>query len=415
MSYLFEYDRIPPHDAAAQVGLVTKWLRTEWRAFFSELRERRPVFQIPGITLLTRYDDVTEVLTRHKDFSVRIYGEKMDAVVGPFMLGRDESPLNWKDKSLMRAVVPLDDLGRVRTLVGELARQSLDANKSDTLEVVGSLGRRVPVQLCDNYFGFPGPDEATMLRWSKATQWDFFKNLGNDSEIHGNAVAAGSEMKEYLKEFVIERRECGAYKDNVVDRLLQLNLPANLGFSDERLIANISGLLIGAVETTSQAIVQALDQILRRSRLLPSAIEAARAGGDQVDEIVWEALRFNPINPLLFRVVETDALIAAGTTRETVLSKGGIVFACTASAMHDETAIVNASKFVSGRPAHDYIHFGYGHHVCLGQHVGGVMIPEVIRQILLRPGIGLLPGNGTTIDFGGGPFPEQYTVAIATD
>ena len=178
------------------------------------------------------------------------------------------------------------------------------------------------------------------------------------------------------------------------------------------MIANIAGLLIGAVETTSQAIVQALDQILRRPELIPVAIGAAMSGSPEAfDPIVWEALRFDPINPLLFRFAQRDSVLAAGTSRQSVISAGSIVFALTASAMHDRTALQEPDTFVAGRPRHHYLHFGYGHHTCLGEHVGAAMIPEVIRRILLRPGIGRLPNDGSAVDFADGPFPERYLIA----
>ncbi|MEX5385636.1 hypothetical protein WCE10_21670, partial [Cronobacter muytjensii] len=47
---------------------------------------------------------------------------------------------------------------------------------------------------------------------------------------------------------------------------------------------------------------------------------------------------------------------------------------------------------------------------CLGRHVGRVAIPEAVRQILRLPGIRSAGDETGRIDFGGGPFPEHYTV-----
>jgi hypothetical protein len=51
MSYLEQYDRIPPDRPRDRVALVNGWIRGDWRAFFAELRERRPVFQTPAYTM----------------------------------------------------------------------------------------------------------------------------------------------------------------------------------------------------------------------------------------------------------------------------------------------------------------------------------------------------------------------------
>jgi cytochrome P450 len=414
MSFIQQYEQIAPDQTAERLALVNRWIRTDWRAFFGELRTSRPIFPIPGITMVTRFDDVVDILRRHREFTVRPYAAKMDAAVGPFMLGRDETELNWRDKSLMKAMMPLADLPRVRKRVAQITAELLDLQVSETLDVVALISRRVPVRLCGEYFGFPGPDETSMMRWSKTTQWDFFKNLTNDPAVSAAAVESGRQMKEYLSGLVEDlRRRQQPSMHTVVERLVYTSLPEELGFDGERLLANIAGLLVGSVETTSQAIVQALDQILRRPAVQKAATDAAASGNDAVlDAIVWEALRFDPINPLLFRFVEGDSIIAAGSDRQTILPARTLVFACTASAMNDEREIGNPDTFSPGRPAHHYLHFGYGHHECLGSQVGFVMIAEVIKQLLLRPGISRLPSDGSRIDFGGGPFPERYEIAV---
>lgn len=412
MSYLREYESISPDHAVERLKLVNTWIRTDWRSFFAELRVERPVFQIPGITLVTRFHDVVEVLTRHAEFSVRPYSGKMDAVVGPFMLGRDNTAFNWRDKSLMRSILSLDDLPCVRTLVKGFVQASLQTITTETIDVVASISRHVPIRLCGEYFGFFGPDEATMKRWSKSIQWHFFKNLTNDPAIAAAAVQSGSELREYLVNEIAELRKQSASGDTALGRMLAVQFPSGLVFNDERIVANAAGLLIGAVETTSQAIVQALDQILRREDVKLQATEAARQNDDTtLDAIVWEALRFDPINPLLFRFVERDTLIAGGTEHATMLKRGSLVFACTASAMHDHRAVEQPDTFTAGRPASRYFHFGFGYHECLGYHVGAAMIPETIKHLLLTPGISRLPGDGSKIDFGGGAFPEKYELA----
>lgn len=236
-------------------------------------------------------------------------------------------------------MLPLEDLPKVRQLAGHVANEILAAQPPGKFDVVANLARQVPLRLCAEYFGFPGPDATTMLRWSKTTQWNFFKNLGNDPNVHAASVQSGQQMKAYLQALIGELRK-GPPTDTVVGRLLKTNLPAGIGLDDERLVANIAGLLIGAVETTAQAIVQALDQVLRRPAVQANATTAAATNDDStLDAIVWEALRFDPINPLLFRHVERDSTVAGGTERQSILPAGTLVFACTASAMHDDSEL----------------------------------------------------------------------------
>lgn len=419
MSYLEQYDA-QSDDPAAQVKLVSGWIRTDWQPFFRELRECRPIFQTPGFTLVTRFPDVTEVLSRERVFSVRLYASRMDPVVnGPFMLSRDDTPVNWREKGIMQAVLRPEELPAVRELAGSIADESLDRAWPDgRIEAVSQLGRYVPIRLCGDYFGFPGPDLASMYRWSRATQSDMFKNLANDPAVHEASVQAGKEMLAYLADLLEEKRAALAKPtpsspEDTFSRLLRTELPVELGFDDQRLLANIAGLLIGAGETTSQAIVQVLEQILRRPAVLAEAVAAATAPDlDAFDRYVWEALRFNPINPLLFRHCESDYVLAAGTDRETRIAAGTLVFACSASAVFDGNVLPDATEFRIDRPDYTSLHFGYGHHTCLGRYVAAVMIPEVVRRVLLRPGIRLLPPPDGAIDFQGGPFPERFVVGL---
>jgi cytochrome P450 len=284
---------------------------------------------------------------------------------------------------------------------------------------VSQLGRYVPIRICGAYFGFPGPSLEAMYRWSRATQSDMFKNLANDPAVHEASVQAGREMREYLAGLLEEKRAAVAGnggQQDTVSRLLRSRFPAELGFDDRRVLSNVMGLLIGAGETTSQAVVQVLEQILLRPEVHAEAAEAAREDNtDGFDRYVWEALRMNPINPLLFRICERDYTLAAGSERETRIPAGTLVFALTASAMFDEDVVEDPEAFRTDRPDFISLHFGYGHHTCLGRHVGSAMIPEVVRRVLLRPGVRLLPPPEGSIDFQGGPFPERFVIALGAE
>lgn len=419
MTYLEEYDALGEDEAEAKTALVNRALRTDWRNFFGELREQRPVFPTPAFTLVARFPDVTEVLSRERVFTVRAYAPRMDPVLeGPFMLSRDDTPTNWREKGIMQAVLPPEELPAVRALAGDIAEEVLDrAAQEGRLEAVGQLGRYVPTRICGEYCGFPGPDLETMYRWSVATQTAIFKNLQNDPAVHEASVRAGAEMRQYLGGLLDEKRAAvaacdGAPPQDTFSRLVRSQLPDELGFDDQRVLVNMAGLLVGSVETTSQAVVQVIEQLLGRPEVHAEAQAAATEDVERFDRYVWEALRFNPINPLLFRVCESDYTLAAGTPREHVVPAGTLVFALTASAMFDDDVVDDPEAFRTDRPDYTGLHFGHGHHTCLGRHLSGVTIPEVVRRVLMRPGVGLLPHPEGAVDFQGGPFPERFVIAL---
>jgi cytochrome P450 len=190
--------------------------------------------------------------------------------------------------------------------------------------------------------------------------------------------------------------------------MLRTDYPKQLDFDIKRLGINAGGLLIGAVETTSQAVAQVIQYLMQHPEWLAKAKTAAQQeNSKEFDGFVWEALRFVPITPYLFRTTASDYTVAKGTDHETVLRAGTYVLPVTLSASFDDRAFESPDEFIPQRNYYNYCHFGFGSHECLGRYVGGVMIPEMVRQVLLRQNV----AAKAPIDYKSGPFPEQYDLS----
>jgi cytochrome P450 len=398
-------------------GLVAKFLA--WMIanrpdlLFAIIRNTRPnlVLGSTGPVFITRFPDVQEALSRPDIFNVT-YAPMMDPSVGPYMLGRDCTEINQRDKGIMRAYMRMEDLPVIRQRVRRLADEAVEAvlYTANEIEVISTLSRMVPIRLTGEYFGFPGPDAASMFRWSRATQYDMFHNLDGNEQVHQDNIAAGHEMRAYLTGLLPRRRAqlaAGERLHDILSRLLESHFAADIGFDDERIITNMMGTLVGGIETTSQAIVQILDQLFKRPKVLAEAIAAANGNDDRLMyRYCWEALRFNPINPFVVRRCVADYRIAKGTLRAATIRAGSTVLVSTRSAMRDGRQLDAASGFAIDRPESVYMHLGYGLHTCLGDQVSRVQVPEIVRRILQIPGV--RPAG--PIDFAGGPFPERYVL-----
>lgn len=402
--HLAKYDVAVQDDPLAGVLLLVGWLRSDWRPLFAELRADRPVLVSPGFTLVTRFADVTEVLSRPEVFTVRGYAPRLEAAVGgPYMLSRDGSPLNWREKGLMQVMLAPEDVPGVREQAGRWADEALDKAESEgRIEAVGDLFRNVAIRVCGDHFGFPGPDPQTLSRWSRAVMTDVTANLHGDPAVQAASAAAGAEMMDYLRVLLAERRAAGAAGQTVFDRLVRTRLPAELGFDDERLVINVAGLLLGFLENASGSLVHLVGQILRRPE-----IHAAAAAADEFDPYVWEALRFDPFLKMIARVCERDHALPDGT----VIPAGSLVLAAVASAMFDEAAVEEPEAFRLDRPIHTYLHFGHGPHACLGVHPGAAVICEVARRLLRRPGVRLLDG---AVVRDRDVFPDRFVLGLGT-
>lgn len=408
MGFLSEYDAAP--EPQAKAGVLIKWLRTDWRGMYAELRADRPILASPLFTMVTRATDVLDILAQPSLFSVKANRRTMDLAVGPFMLARDETELNWEEKGLMQAVLRWEDVPRVRALAGEVAEAALEEG-GNGLDIVPAIARKVPLRIVQEIFGFRASDD-DLLRWSFASQHGMFRNLPFSEEVLANCHRAGQEMRAWLWPFLAAKWAAAPLPGgDAVERLINLSRLPDAGITPERVLSNVCGLLVGAIETTSQAIVQATEQLIAHPERLRAAL-AADALGDEAafDAHVFEALRFNPITTIQFRFAETTRVLGEGTDYATGVQAGTVLAVCTGSAMFDADLMPDPDTFDATRPPTSYLHFGLGHHECLGRHVGKVAIPEAVRRIVRRPEIRAAAGEAGRIDFAGGPFPEHWRV-----
>lgn len=400
----------PREIAAAEFRFAMGQIRTNGPAFFAELRDARPILTTPMATLVSRFRDVEEILHRERVFSVSPYLPRMTGVIGPFVLSQDLTPIYDHDISVMRLVVRREDLEGVRGIVGRRAEGIVGAlfGGGGPAEIVQGLTRKVPVGLAAEYFGFDADDDARMMGWARACFREFFINLLDDPEVRAPAVVAGGEMRVRLDGLLAARRAAADPGDDVLGRLLRLQSSgegANL--DDDGVCRTLMGLVVGMVETTSQAAVQALLVLFSRPEMLARAREAAAADDDEtLADIVFEALRFAPINPMVVRVATEDYRLAAGEPHETLIRKGTTVFALTWSAMLDPRVIEAPEEFRPGRPDHAYLHFATGFHACFGRYISRIQIPGILKPLLRLKG--LRPVGAVEMD---GTFPDRLVVA----
>ncbi len=419
-NYLEQYDAAAEAD---KFSLVRRWIDTEPLPFFKELRDKRPILVTPKCTLVTRFDDVREILLMYKVFTVKPYVPKMDN----YLMAHDDDALHTREKSLMQFMLNRDDLPRVRTMVADISRGIL-GRKNGQIEVVNDFCRMVPATLVQDYFGLTGAKLADLIEWSYWNQYDTFHNQPFDvlpAELSQQIIDRHNETSKKLSSYItmlIAKRLLAVkaekltfstiikLRDDIVTRMLRTGFAKEQDFDIKRLGVNAGGLLIGAIETTSQAVAQVLQYLFQHQEWLTAAKTAAqKEDTTEFDGIVWEALRFVPITPYLFRTTVSDYTAAKGTDHETVLRAGTYVLPVTLSAMFDDRAFEVPDAFIPQRNWYNYFHFGFGGHECLGRYVGMVMIPEMVRQILLKKDV-VPQGN---MDYKSGPFPESYTLSWA--
>lgn len=388
------------------------------RASFQPIQRFRPTIALGRRIVVTRHEDVREVLDRDDVLTVaENNGATMDRVNGPFVLGMDRSAQYDREKGILRQAVHVHDLDRIRGFVRQTAAELVDrAAPEGQIDVVQGLSRPAAVRLVASYFGVAGPDEVTMLRWMRAIFHETFLNVGGDPRVRRAGEQSAAEFHAYMDELISRRKAEGepglVAADDFLTRLVRMQARDGTSLSDEGVRRNIGGVVVGAVETTSKAVTHALDELLRRPDALAGATAAAKAGDTAaLTGYALEALRFNPLNPVLARHVARQAVLAAGTRRHRSLVPGQSVYAAILPAMFDPSVFEDPSVFKPNRPLGAYLHFGHGLHTCFGEQINLVQIPELLAALLRLDGLRRGPRYSGKIVYDG-PFPDHLVVAF---
>lgn len=364
-----------------------------------------------GITAIaTRRVDVTDILTRDADFGV-VYAPRMEMITGGenFFLGMQDTPRYVQDVSNMRLVVRRDDVPSIIAPFVTEAAGEIVATVPGVIDVPQALTQPVAARLLDHYFGTPGPSQASIIEWTTLLFWYLFIDLNADSELDARATGAAVEFREWLDGHIAGRRTDGNVRDDVLGRCLEMGDAGLPGMSDLDIRNNLIGLLIGELPTLSAAANLALDELLDRPEAFASACAAAREGDDTaLAAYIFEALRFRPLNPVIYRRAMRDTTIAGGRLRRRRIRKDTMVLASNLSAMFDPLVIPDATSFRTDRPWDVYMLWGYGMHACFGAHINRAVLPTMLKPLLVQPGLRRAPGARGRIDQAGTPFPQHF-------
>lgn len=392
------------------------------RVFWANLVLRRKLvaaYDNTGTAIVTRDVDVREVLARDADFLV-VYEQRMRRITAGenFFLGMQDSPAYQRNVSAMRLAARWEDVSAIILPAVDAHAGTLAAGAEGKLDVPAQLTLPAVADMVARYFGTPvGGDEQPsrddLIAWTSVMFWYLFIDLGADPDVDRKAMDAAAAARRWLDQCIAARKASPTDTDDVLSRCLDLQRAGTFGFDDLTIRNNLIGLIIGAVPTLSRAAVQALDQLLDRPEPLAAACAAARADHDsKLAAIVFEALRFDPVNPFIYRRALADTTIAQGTLRARRIPKGTLVLASNLSAMFDPARLNVPERFDPARPWDDYMLWGFGLHTCFGRHINRAVVPALLKPLLAAGRPRRAAGAAGKLDTAGTPFPAHLVVEV---
>jgi cytochrome P450 len=307
----------------------------------------------------------------------------------------------------MRLVVRREDLPtRIAPFVQKAAETLVDAAPG-RLDVVKELGDVVPVQFVGDYIGTPTPEGNVFAPQSATISAYLFLPVG---DFRDKALEYGKAMRTVLTSQIARRKQQRGARDDVLERCLVMQDAGMPGMDDKTLLNNLFGMVVAIIPTTSAAVAKAIDELLRRPEQLAGAQAAAQAGDTKlVTQYVYEALRFNPLGPGVFRNAAQDFEVAGGTSHATTIPAGRPVLVALQSASFDGDRVASPHEFQLDRPLPEYLHYGFGLHTCFGRYINAVQIPLIVQAVLRKRNLRRAAGEAGKLQVDG-PFPSSLTV-----
>lgn len=403
----FNFDDIADDSPAGKILLR---LFEHPRFFTKALRSFFPVLKLGRLVIVTRFDDVKEILGADSVFEVP-FGLEMKEMSGGanFILGmrsNEERGDYERQKRYMDAAFLREDVANiVKPMASRFANEILE-NSNGRLNAVQDLITLVPTRICEAYYGIPIIDEDAFADWSLSLSVLFFGDPLGKEKIRRLALAASPRIQNIVNNAIALAKAGKVSGNTVLGRLIRLQQTDQSPPSDAEIRAILIGMMTGFVPTNTVSGAHMLSILLEKPEALRKAQAAAH---DDNDEALWwilrEAMRFRPLNFGPFRYCNKTHRLASGH----VIEAGSTVLASTLSAMLDPRRVPNPDEFDPTRSRDQYLLFGHGMHACYGAMIAEAQITQTLKALLVRPGFRAASGPQGKLKRTG-PIPRSLIV-----
>jgi cytochrome P450 len=380
-------------DAAERAALTwpQHWFDSNRFSGLGLVRRHRPVLRIGGLAVVTRREDVLGVLTDPVAYPLP-YVRRLP---GSFVLGLTGEEFA-RQRGELSAVLHDEDPADLGKSTAEHAERLMRAAMArGGCDVGADLVHPVLDSTVSEYVGIHGPDPATQLSWARMLFQDIFLNRGDFPSARRRAEEANAAMSAQIDELIADRLRTGQQSDDLLGRLLRRRQDSpETALDDAEIRDSLIGLAIGWLWHGAKACLIAVDELLDRPDVLVRAREAARHGRpEELRRVLWEILRFRPVQPGVWRTCAYDGTIGTGTPRARHVDAGVRILVGTHSAMWDEAAVPQPARFDDTRADDQYLMFGAGPHRCLGERIMASQMPALLAPLLCIDGLARARGS----------------------
>ncbi len=399
-------------------------------AAFAWLRQNEPVAraEVAGFDpfwIVTKHADILEVSRDNALFPYGDYpstlaphqaverGREARAAGRPliYTLVQMDEPDHMKYRALTQAWFMPQNIRKLEGRIRELAREAVARMEAmgGTCDFVDEVALHFPLRVIMEILGVPREDEPRMLKLTQelfgATDPDLRREGGDDSPEARQMIVQATMMEffNYFRMLTEDRR--ANPREDVASTIANATVDGQ-PISD---IDAVSYYLIVATaghDTTSSSTAGAMWALAER----PAELAKVQANPALIPGLVDESVRWTTPVRHFMRSVAADT-----TLRGQAIAKGDWLMLCYPSGNRDEEVFEDPYEFRVDRSPNKHLAFGYGAHLCLGQHLAKMEMRILWEELLPRLKSVELAGEAklSEANFVNGPkaLPIRYALA----
>jgi cytochrome P450 len=342
--------------------------------FDKTLRETAPVYRDPasGVYVVSTYDLVREAHKNDAVFSnefglalgssVELDPDVKAAMAKTYNLGKGtlltvDDPEHKAYRDIVRDFFLAKNIEQYRPWVSALAERLVsEIPAGQPYNFIEKFSRPLPLSMIMHVLGIPLEMLNDAFRWTVANVTVL--SQVSDKQTLLDAHAAVKEEYDWFVTALDARRA------NPRDDLLNLVAHATIDgrpLTIEEQLGHCTQFLVAGNETTTATLAEGIRQLC----LNPDQEALVRKDRSLIPNLVEETLRLASPTSNMWRVTKVDHTLGGVD-----IPKGSMVLLKYFSANHDETLFEAPLEFdVTRDNAKRHIAFGFGTHVCIGQHL----------------------------------------------
>lgn len=374
---------------AARMHESYTWLRTNMPLAVAEPEGFDPFWAV------TRHADLLEVsrqnaLFHSGDRSPTIVDRDGDAFVRKMTGGSPhlirtlihmDAPDHPKYRALTQSWFMPQNLRRLEERVRVIAREAVERflARDGECDFVADVALGYPLHVVMEILGVPAEDEPRMLRLTQELfgaqdpdQARMMMEMMTPEQIFTMMKATIDDFESYFR-VISEDRRANPRED--LATVIATGLIDGQPISDFEAMSYYIIVATAGHDTTSSSTAGAVWALAER----PAEFAKVKADPSLIPSLVDEAIRWTTPVKTFMRSATEDTELAGQK-----IAKGDWLMLCYASGNRDEGVFEDPFEFRVDRKPNKHLAFGYGAHLCLGQHLAKMEMRILFEELLPR-------------------------------